>query len=207
MASFYEDHILPRCIDFALSRAPILEARQRIVRGLSGVVLEIGFGSGLNVPYYPAQVTKVLAIDPSALGRKLAQKRIAQSPIEVEWCGLSGESLDLPDASVDAVLSTFTLCTIPHVEVALRELRRVLKENGAFHFLEHGRSPEPGVARWQDRLNPLQRYVAGGCNLNRPMADLVRDAGFCLDALDNRYLKGPKPATYIYEARARNCGC
>ncbi|MET0386264.1 MAG: class I SAM-dependent methyltransferase [Polyangiales bacterium] len=203
---FYSDYIVPRCIDFALSRPPILELRERVTHGLKGNVLEIGFGSGLNLAYYPAEVTQVLALDPARFAQKLAKNRIADCSIPVRWVDLppSGR-LPLPDACVDAVLSTFTMCTIPELDSALQELHRVLKPCGKLHFVEHGRSPEPQIARWQDRLTPLQRRVAGGCHLNRPIADSLRDSGFCLDALQTFYLRGPKFATHIYEGVA--CAC
>jgi ubiquinone/menaquinone biosynthesis C-methylase UbiE len=200
--AFYTDHVAPRILDFALSRKPILTLRERVTQGLRGDVLEIGFGSGLNLPYYPRAVTRVLAVDPSALGRKLARKRVAASAAPVEWSGLDGERLDLPDASVDAVLSTFTMCTIPDLERALREVRRVLKPGGTLHFLEHGRSQEPKVAAWQDRLNPLQNRVGAGCNINRPIAGSIEGAGFRIDALDRYYLPGPKAMGCMYEGRA-----
>jgi ubiquinone/menaquinone biosynthesis C-methylase UbiE len=202
---FYSEHIVPRCTDFMLSRAPILKLRQRVTQGLGGDLLEIGFGSGLNVPYYPASVKRVLAVEPSPVGRKLAERRVRASTVPVEWSGLDGECLTLPDASADCALTTFTLCTIPDVEGALRELRRVIRPGGMLHFLEHGRSPDPKVAKWQDRLDPLQQRMAAGCHLNRPTADLLRAAGFCLDQLDNYYLPGPKFAGYISEGRARRC--
>jgi SAM-dependent methyltransferase len=198
----YEEHILPRCIDFMLSRRPFLLARERVAAGLQGEVLEIGFGSGLNLPYYPAAVTKIHAIDPSATGKKLASKRIAACQIPVQWSGLDGQALPLADASVDAVLSTFTLCTIPNLQTALSEVRRVLRPGGTLHFLEHGRSPEPSIAKWQDRLTPFQRRVAGGCHLNRAIDQDVRTAGFEVEALENYYLPGPKFAAYLYEGRA-----
>lgn len=203
--SFYSEQVVPRCNDFMLSRAPILKLRERVVNGLSGDVLEIGFGSGLNVPYYPKAVTHVHAIEPSPIARKLAQRRVQESAVPIEWSGLDGERLELPDASVDAALTTFTLCTIPNVDAALRELRRVLKPGGMLHFLEHGRSPDTNVAKWQDRLTPLQKRLAAGCHLNRATADLLRAAGFCLDQLDNYYLPGPRFAGYISEGRARRC--
>ncbi len=200
--SFYEDHILPRCVELTLSTRPVRRARERVVAALSGEVLEIGFGSGLNVPYYPSAVTKVHAVDPSALGQKLAAKRLAASPVAVEWSGLDGEKLQLPDASVDAVLSTFTLCTIPDVGRALAELRRVLRPAGTLHFLEHGRSPDASIAKWQDRLTPVQKFFAGGCHLNRDVSVILRAAGFSIDALSNYYMRGPKVGTYLYEGRA-----
>ena len=160
--SFYERHVLPRCIDFSLSRAPVMKARARVLRGLYGEVLEIGFGSGLNLPFYPAEVTRVFAIDPSEGARKLAEPRLDSAAVQVEWSELDGQELALPTESIDCALSTFTLCTIPDLPHALAELRRVLKPRGVLHFLEHGRSPEGDVARWQDRLTPLQRRIAGG---------------------------------------------
>lgn len=204
---FYEEQILPRGLDFSLSRAAYQHLRQRIVQGLHGEVIEIGFGSGRNLPFLLAAVTKLHAVDPSAVGRKLARKRVSASSIAVEWSGIDGQRLALPDASVDCALSTFTLCTVPDAETTLRELRRVLKSGGKFHFLEHGRSPDSRVAKWQDRLTPLQRRLVGGCHFNRSIADLVRGAGFCLDSLDNYHLPGPKFATYVYEGRARACTC
>lgn len=202
---WFAEHVLPRCIDFSLSRPPFLRARERVAQGLSGEVLEIGFGSGLNLPFYPRAVTRIHAIDPSIVARKLARGRLSACPIAVEWSGLDGQRLALTDASVDAALCTFTLCTVPDVELALREVRRVLKPGGLLHFLEHGRSPDAKLARWQDRLTPLQRRLAGGCCLDRPIADHLRNAGFCIDALDNYHVPGPRVATYLYEGRARAC--
>jgi ubiquinone/menaquinone biosynthesis C-methylase UbiE len=202
---FYAEQIVPRCTDFMLSRPLILEKRARITRGLRGVVLEIGFGSGLNLPYYPREVTKILAVEPSPVGKQLASRRVAASAIPLEWSGLDGQRLALDDASVDGALSTFTLCTIPDLDAALRELRRVIKVGGAFHFLEHGRSPDASVAKWQDRFDPLQQRLAAGCHLNRALPERVRAAGFCIDALDAYYVPGPKLAAYFFEGRARRC--
>ncbi len=199
---FYDDVILPRCIDRLLSTRPVKDARRRIACGLKGEVVELGFGSGLNLPYLPREVTRLHAIDPSGTARKLAAERLRESPIAVVFSGLDGQALTLPDGSADAVLSTFTLCTIPDVARALSEARRVLRRGGVLHFLEHGRSPESGVARWQDRVTPQYRPLAGGCHLNRDIAAVVRDAGFTIDSLDNYYLRGPKIGTYLYEGRA-----
>ena len=202
----YTDHILPRCIDFTLSRPPILELRARVTQGLSGRVLEVGFGSGLNLPYYPPEVTQIWALDPAPAAPSLSAARRAASPVPVEWIALTEEErLPLEDGAVDAVLSTFTLCTIPQIAPALRELYRVLKPRGKLHFLEHGRSPDARVARLQHFFTPLQRKVAGGCHLNRPIDDLLREAGFCLDALQTYYLPGPKLATHMFEGVA--CAC
>ncbi len=170
--------------------------------GLFGTVVEIGFGSGLNMPAYPAEVTVVYAVEPAATARRLAEQRIADSAIHVEHIGLRGESIPLDDASCDGALSTFTLCTIPHVEQALAEVWRVLRPGGRFHFLEHGLSPDMKVARWQHRLEPFQKRLADGCHLTRQPADLVRDAGFTIERVESRYADGPKPWTWLTEGTA-----
>ena len=194
----YQDQILPRVIDKVLDNPEHRRIRTRYVAGIEGVVLEIGFGSGLNVPHYPVTVSRVLAVDPATVGRKLAQGRIDERGVEVEFVGLEGEALPVDDASVDSVLSTFTLCTIPGVEQALSEIRRVLRPGGRFHFIEHGRSPDARVARRQDRFNPVQRFVAGGCNMNRPIDTLVEGAGFTLETLEHPPMRGPKTQSYLY---------
>ena len=179
--------------------------RREVIDGLRGEVVEIGFGSGLNVPLYPPEVEMVYAIEPSEVGRKLAAKRVAASPVPIRFVGLDGEDLPLGGESVDAALSTFTLCTIPDVTRALDELRRVLRPGGRFHFLEHGLCPEPATARWQHRLNGLQQRLAAGCNLDRPIDRLVREAGFQIQELRNAWFRGPppsKPWGYLYEGAA-----
>ncbi|MDH5676371.1 MAG: class I SAM-dependent methyltransferase [Myxococcales bacterium] len=200
---FYERQVLPRLIDWSLGTPEILAHRQRVTAGLAGAVVEIGFGSGLNVPFLPASVTRLYGIDPCEVGRGLAAKRIAQTDVAVEFAGLDGQRIELPDASADMALSTFTLCTIPDAHAALEEVKRVLRPGGVMHFLEHGRSPDAGVARWQDRLNPMHRRIGGGCNLNRTMDVLVRDAGFELIALENFSVSWPRPYGYMYMGRAR----
>lgn len=199
---FYGDQLLPRCIDLVLGGQEFASIRQRVAGGLAGEVLEIGFGSGLNVPHYPRAVTRVRAVDPATVGRKLAEKRVAESPVPVEYVGLDGQALPVDSASVDHVLITWTLCTIPDVRSALSEVFRVLRPGGELHFVEHGRSPDPAVARWQDRLTPVQRRLFGGCHLNRPIGDLIAGAGFTMSAMDHYYLKGPKPMAYHYEGVA-----
>jgi len=201
---FYDERILPRLTDRVMRRRELTEIRARVAAGLDGEVLEVGFGSGLNVPHYPPTVARVLAVDPATLGRKLAANRVAASPVPVDYIGLDGQTLPLESASVDHVLTTWTLCTIPEVERALEEIRRVLRPGGSFHFVEHGRSPDSAVARWQDRLTPLQRRVAGGCHLNRPIQDLVTGSGLTLTRIDNYYAKGPKSFGYMYEGVATN---
>jgi len=198
----YQDQILPRVTDWVMSRREYVPIRGRVSAGLYGEVVEVGFGSGLNVPHYPAAVARVRAVDPATAGRKLAARRVAASPVPVEYIGLDGQALPVESASVDCVLTTWTLCTIPDVGQALGEIHRVLRPGGSFHFVEHGRSPEPKVARWQDRLTPLQRRLAGGCRLNRPIGQLVADSGLELTQMDTYYAKGPKAHGYIFEGRA-----
>jgi ubiquinone/menaquinone biosynthesis C-methylase UbiE len=186
----YGDRVLPRLINVACNTKVAKEQRARVCEGLAGEVVEIGFGSGLNVPFYPAGVTRVAAVEPADAGWKLAEKRLRDAPVPVERSGLDGQSLPLPDDSFDAALSTWTMCTIPDIGAALRELRRVLKPGGRLHFVEHGLAPDEDVRRWQHRLNPVQNRLFGGCNLNRPTVDLLRGAGFTIEHVDEYYEKG-----------------
>ena len=199
---WYSDRLLPRLVDAVLGRELFSTIRQRVAAGLSGEVLEIGFGSGLNVPHYPPAVRRVRAVDPAVAGRRLAARRLAESPVPVEFIGRYAEELPLEARSIDAVLCTWTLCSIPGVDQALREVFRVLRPGGTFHFVEHGRSPDPKVAVWQDRLTPLQRIVAGGCHLNRPIDELVAQSGLVLQQVERSYLRGPRPLTYTFEGVA-----
>ncbi|MBN2622208.1 MAG: class I SAM-dependent methyltransferase [Acidimicrobiales bacterium] len=204
LGAFYEHQVLPRVIDRVCGVGEIGDLRARVAEGLHGDVLEIGFGSGLNQPHLPATVRRVLAVDPAVTGRRLGARRLAASDIPVEFIGLDGEDIPLPDESVDSALSTFTLCTIPDVAVALREVHRVLRPGGQLHFLEHGLSPDVRVAKWQHRLTPLQRRIAGGCHFDRRIDEIVADAGFEVVSLDNHYLKGsPRTPGYLYEGVAR----
>ena len=199
---FYADQVLPRVINVVLANRELAEVRQRVASGLSGDVLEVGFGSGLNVPFYPSSVRKVLAVDPATVGRKLAAQRVAASPVDIEYVGLDGETLPLDRESIDHVLVTWTLCTIPAVESALLEMHRVLRVGGHLHFVEHGLSPDPKVAHWQSRMNGFQQWWAGGCNLNRPIDSLIEKNGFAMTRLDNFYAKGPKSMSYMFEGMA-----
>jgi len=199
---FYQDQIVPRITNVALNSPELAGVRQRVTAGLAGEVLEVGFGSGLNVPHYPPEVKRVRAVDPAKAGQKLAARRVAVSPVSVEYVGPDGQELPVESDSVDYVLITWTMCTIPDVDTALREMYRVLRRGGELHFVEHGRSPDPGVARWQDRLTPLQRLVFAGCHLNRPIDRLVTEAGFRMTRLENFYLSGPKAFEYTFEGVA-----
>lgn len=199
---FYSDQVVPRITNVLMDSKEFEPIRARVAQELAGEVLEIGFGSGLNVAHYPRGVHRVQAVDPAALGRKLAARRLADSPVPVEFVGTDGQQLPVDTDSVDHVLATWTLCTIPEPDRALAEIHRVLRTGGQFHFVDHGRSPEPRVARWQDRLTPIQRRVAGGCHLGRPVRDLIEAAGFEISTMANYYVSGPKPFGYTYEGVA-----
>jgi ubiquinone/menaquinone biosynthesis C-methylase UbiE len=186
----YGTHVLPRIINAACGMKLTEPLRRRACTGLAGEVVEIGFGSGLNVPFYPAAVDRVAAVEPSDLGWKLAGKRLEATSVPVQWSGLDGQSLPFADDSFDAALSTWTLCTIPDVAAALREVRRVLKPGGTLHFVEHGLAPDERVRRWQRRLEPVQKRIFGGCHLTRPIVDILTTAGFTIDELDVFYQKG-----------------
>lgn len=211
---WWTDHVVPRCTDRALDTPEVRALRASATRGLAGRVLEIGFGSGLNLPHLAGSVASVVSVDavdavePSDLAwsRSAARREAAEAAgITVARVGVDGAAVDAGDATYDAVLCTFSLCTIPDVERALAEVRRVLVPGGSFHFLEHGRSPDPGTARWQRRLEPLQRRVAGGCHLTRDPVALVSAAGLEVEAVDVGYLPGPalaRPWSYRYVGRA-----
>lgn len=201
---FYDRHVLPRLIDAAMSQNPIRRQRQKVVPLAEGRVLEVGMGSGLNLPHYdPAKVREVIGLDPSAGMAARAAERIAASPVPVSLIGLSGEAIPLEDQAVDTVLFTYTLCTIPDPVKALGEMRRVLKPGGRLIFCEHGRAPDAAVRRWQDWINPIWRPIGGGCNLNRDVPALLGQGGFAIEGLETMYLPGPRPMTFNYWGTAR----
>jgi ubiquinone/menaquinone biosynthesis C-methylase UbiE len=186
----YGEQVLPRIVNVLCNMEAARPQRRRVCDGLAGDVVEIGFGSGLNVPFYPAGVTQVTAVEPADVGWKLAAERVGEASVPIRRAGLDAGTLPFPDDSFDAALSTWTMCTIPDIAGALRELRRVLRPGGALHFVEHGLAPDEGVRRWQHRLEPLQQRMFGGCHLTRPIVDLLRQAGFSITELDVYYEKG-----------------
>lgn len=201
---FYSDHIEPSIVSFACSLPAIARERAKIVPEASGVVLEVGFGSGHNARFYDrSKITRLIALEPSASMRRKAARRIADLPFPLEWIDLKAEEIPLDAKSVDTVLVTYTLCTIPDVARALTGMKRVLKPGGRLVFLEHGAAPDPGVRRLQDRLNPLWTRLAGGCNLNRDPIALIRQAGFDPGLTSSQYARGaPKFAGYMYRGVA-----
>ena len=189
---FYGDQVVPRFINVACGTKELHRLRRRVCDGLEGEVLEIGFGSGLNVPFYPASAKHIDAVEPSGVGWKLAADRVAASPVPVQRSGLDGQSLPFADESHDAALSTFTLCTIPDAPAALREVHRVLRPGGSLHFVEHGLAPDAAVQKWQRRIEPIQKRLFGGCHVTRPIAEMITTAGFTITEIDTFYEKGPK---------------
>jgi ubiquinone/menaquinone biosynthesis C-methylase UbiE len=197
--SFYERHVLPVLIHCACGARPVARQREKVVPKARGCVLEVGVGSGLNFPFYdPAKVSKVYGLEPSPEMMRRARRAARSLRFEVEFIGLPGEEIPLEDASIDTVLVTYALCTIPGTAAALRQMRRVLRPGGELIFCEHGAAPDASVRRWQDRLNPLWRRIGGGCNLNRAIPALIEAGGFEIRSLDTMYLPGWRPATFNY---------
>jgi len=200
---FYDDHILPSLINLTMRQKRLAAYRSRVIPNAEGRVLEVGVGSGLNLPFYTEKVQRVIALDPSPTLLSMALKVLPRVKPPVEFVEGSAEAVPLDDASVDAVVTTWTLCSIPDAQQALREMRRVLKPVGRILFVEHGLAPEPNVRWWQDRLTPWWKPLAGGCHLNRPMRMLIEGAGFEFERLDTGYMRGPRPMTFMYEGSAR----
>lgn len=189
---FYGEQVLPRIINICCGTKGMNELRSRACTGLDGEVLEIGFGSGLNLPFYPAETKRLDAVEPADVGWKLAESRVAAASFPVQRSGLDGQSLPFDDESHDSALSTMTLCTIPDAVAALREVHRVLRPGGRLHFMEHGLAPDDNVQRWQRRIEPVQKRLFGGCHVTRPITEMVTAAGFTISELDQFYIEGPK---------------
>jgi len=201
--SFYQRHVLPCLLHLAMRQTVLLPFRQRVTGAAEGRVLEVGIGSGLNLPLYGPAVRTLIGLDPSPELLERARTRAAATPVPVELLEASAEAVPLENASIDTVVTTWTLCTIPDAPRALAEMRRVLKPSGTLVFVEHGRAPEPAVARWQDRLDPLWWRVAGGCHLNRKIDDLIAAGGFRIGTLAHARLPGPRTHTFLYEGCAK----
>lgn len=198
----WNDHVFVPVMDRVLRTPEVNARRAKLCQGLHGRVLEIGFGTGLNLRHYPADVTEILVVEPSASAMRLAEPRKSAVSATINHVGLDGAQLNLPDESVDCVLSSYTLCTIPDVDAALLEVHRVLKPGGALHFLEHGRAPTESVRAWQRRIHPIHSRIAAGCSLDRPIDDLISNAGLIIRELETGYGQGPRPFSYLYRGRA-----
>jgi ubiquinone/menaquinone biosynthesis C-methylase UbiE len=202
MMGYYQKWIVPALIDLSMRNKRLRPYRERVAGAAEGRVLDVGVGSGFNLPFYARQAQEIFGLDPSPrlLGRAQSNAQGVQIPVHL--LEGSAERIPLADSSMDTIVMTWTGCSIPEVATALREMRRVLKIGGRLLFVEHGRAPEPRVARWQDRLDPFWRRLSGGCHLNRKIDDLLSDTGFRVDRLDTGYIPGPRIMTFLYEGAA-----
>ncbi|WP_341707495.1 methyltransferase domain-containing protein [Halopseudomonas sp.] len=199
----YDRYVLPKLIDTACGMGDVMARRARLVPQAQGEVLEIGIGTGLNLRYYdPAKVTRLIGVDPAAQMQTLAQQRSAYLEFPIEMVAVDVQGIHADDGRFDTIVMTFTLCSIGDPLPALREMRRVLRDDGRLLFCEHGLAPEPGVQRWQHRLTPWWKPLAGGCHLDRDIPALIREAGFSIEQLETGYIKGPRPMTFLYEGFA-----
>jgi ubiquinone/menaquinone biosynthesis C-methylase UbiE len=200
---FYRDHILPWLTHLAMRQARLVPYRTHAVSGATGRVLEIGIGSGLNLPFYSQNVKQIIGIEPSPRLLDMAREAARRSTSPLDLVEGTAEAIPIESASIDTVVTTWTMCSIPNVDGALAEMRRVLRPSGSLLFVEHGRAPEPRVRWWQDHLTPAWKCLSGGCHLNRAIEDVVQRAGFRIDQIEKGYMRGPNPMTFMYEGRAR----
>jgi ubiquinone/menaquinone biosynthesis C-methylase UbiE len=198
----YNDFILPRLLDLAMRNKQLRPFRERVIGAAEGRVLEIGVGSGRNLPFYRSPAREILALEPSPKLVAMA-RRASRSDVPVHFLEASAETIPLDDGTIDTVVTTWTLCSIPQAASALGEMRRVLRPGGRLLFAEHGLAPSESVRWWQDRLTPAWRRISGGCHLNRPIRSLIEDAGFRVDRIETGYVPGPKPFTFMYEGSAQ----
>lgn len=199
----YQDHVVPILIHLAMRQRILREYRRRIISAAEGRVLEVGIGSGINLPLYTANATTVIGLDPSSRLLAMARKPMRQVSGTVELIEGSAEEIPLEDRSIDTVVTTWAMCSIPNAAKALGEMRRVLRPTGRLLFVEHGLAPDPRVRWWQDKLTPAWKRLGGGCHLNRAISQLVEGAGFRIERLDTGYMRGPKPMAFMYEGSAR----
>jgi ubiquinone/menaquinone biosynthesis C-methylase UbiE len=200
---FYEEQILPWLIHLSMRQHRLAPYRNRVVSNARGRVLEVGIGSGLNLPFYGNTVAEIIGLEPSPKLVEMANKAARQTPIPLRLIEGTAEAIPIEDDSVDAVVTTWTMCNILEVQKAVQEMRRVLKPGGRLLFVEHGRASEPRVRWWQDHLTPAWRRLSGGCHLNRAIDELIERAGFRVERLEKGYMQGPKPMTFMYEGSAR----
>lgn len=200
---FYDRSILPRLLEYAMKDRPIMRQRAKVVPLAHGRVLEVGIGTGLNLAFYDkSKVEKVIGIDPHPELNTMARKRAEEAGVDVDWLVQSSERIPLPDHSVDSIVITYTMCSIPDVASALLEMARVMKPGSSMFFSEHGIAPDAGVRKWQNRLDPLWGKIAGGCHINRDVPKMLTDAGLEIREIDTMYLPGPRPLTFNYWGRA-----
>jgi ubiquinone/menaquinone biosynthesis C-methylase UbiE len=200
--NFYSDIIFPRLCDLAMRNKQLRGMRERVIGAAEGRVLEIGVGSGMNLPFYRPPVREILALEPAPRLMTMARDKSPATSISISFLEASAEAIPLDQHSVDTVITTWTLCSIPQAAVALSEMRRVLRPGGKLLFAEHGLAPDESVRRWQDRLTPAWRYIGGGCHLNRPIRSMIEGTGFRIARIETGYIPGPKPMTFMYEGSA-----
>jgi ubiquinone/menaquinone biosynthesis C-methylase UbiE len=200
---FYRDHVVPHLVNLAMRNRDLVPYRQRVVSAARGRVLEIGIGSGINLPFYPPATNEIFGLEPAPRLVEMAQHSAQQSSATVKFVEASAEAIPLDNNSIDTVVMTWTLCSIPDARQALAEMRRVLRAGGQLLFVEHGQAPEESVRKWQNRLTPVWKRIAGGCHLNRPIPLLIESSGFRIAQIRTGYMRGPKPMTFMYEGCAR----